>query len=328
MIEVRKLSKSFGSFKALTDVSFTVQKGHIVGFLGANGAGKTTTMDIMTGCTNPDAGEVTIDGDTLSEAPVAVKSKLGYLPDEPPVYREMRVADYIRHAGKLRGLTSPELDQKVEAIIGQLDLDSVRSRIIGQLSKGFRQRVGLAQALIHEPQVLILDEPTEGLDPKQIVQIRHMIASLKGKQTILFSSHILSEVQSLCDEIIIIDKGQIIEQGTYEAIINKAGSSTCYLIETAAPPAKLKGPLMAIDGVVDVKADLGHDALEVYVGPSVKNLDAIATAVVAGGFGLMSISRHAKSLEEVFFQLTKDTAAEQPEPEAKQEQPTKRERSS
>lgn len=312
MIEVRKLTKSFGSFLALDDVSFTVQKGQIVGFLGANGAGKTTTMDIMTGCLGPDRGEVTIDGDTLSESPVAVKSKLGYLPDDPPLYKEMRVEDYLRYVGQLHQLGGEELERKLAAIITKLDLSDVKHRIIGQLSKGYRQRVGLAQALIHEPQVLILDEPTDGLDPNQMVQIRQLIASLKGEHTILYCSHILSEVQSLCDEIIIIDKGRIIEQGTYEAIINKAGQSRCYLVETRREDPELDERLRAIPGVIEVKTLKGDEgdspAREVYVKPTITELDPIAEAVIAGGCGLLGIARRSKSLEDVFYQLTQTDA--------------------
>lgn len=309
MIEVSGLSKKFGSVRAIEDVTFSVSKGQIVGFLGANGAGKTTTMDILCGCMGADQGSVKIGGADIIDSPIEVKSKIGYLPDEPPLYKDMRVNEYIEFSAKLKRVPATNLKSKVQDITEKLSLGSVRNRLVGQLSKGYRQRVGLAQALVHDPDILILDEPTEGLDPNQIVQIRNLIGSLKGEHTIIFSSHILSEVESISDEIIIIDKGKVIEQGTYSSIANKAESSHCYHIQVQRNLDKLCEDLKTIDQVSEVKI-VSNDGpkknlVELYISNGLENIDPIASKIVDGGYGLINLSKHEKSLEDVFFQLTK-----------------------
>jgi ABC-2 type transport system ATP-binding protein len=192
MIEVIGLSKRYGAVQALNNVSFSVSKGQIVGFLGANGAGKTTTMDIMCGCIGADAGTATIAGYDVTEHPLEVKRRLGYLPDVAPLHPEMRVEEFVTYAGRLHQIPGTQLRQRVGETLEKLSLGAVRRRLIGNLSKGYRQRVALAQAIVHNPEVLVLDEPTEGLDPNQIVQIRELIRSLAGHHTIILSSHILS----------------------------------------------------------------------------------------------------------------------------------------
>jgi len=304
MIEMRAISKRYGDVKALDDINFKINKGQIVGFLGANGAGKTTAMDIICGCIGADSGEVLIDGKEVSEHPLQIKQKLGYMPDTPPLHNEMRVAEYIKYVAVLRGLSKHEQNRSVAKILSKLSLTSVSHRLIGNLSKGYRQRVGLAQSLIHDPEVLILDEPTEGLDPNQIVQIRELIKSLHGEHTILFSSHILSEVASICENLIIINKGKIVKTGNYTEILQHAEATKSFELKVHTQPEKLidelnklqeiQNPILQKDQTITFQSQ--NESLI---------LDDIAEAVLKGGYGLRGLSPKTKSLEDVFFQLTK-----------------------
>ncbi len=310
MIEVSGISKRYGAIDALRNVSFTVQQGQIVGFLGANGAGKTTTMDILCGCIGADQGNALVCGNEITAQPKDAKRKLGYLPDEPPLHNDMKVEDFIAYAARLRGLTAEEIKIRVPQVIDRLSLHEVKGRLIGNLSKGFRQRVGLAQALVHNPEVLILDEPTEGLDPNQIVQIRDLIRSLKGEHTILFSSHILSEVQSICDEIIIIDKGQVVAQGPYETLVKRLQSGHLYCLRVHDNPDKALEVLRAVDGVSDVRlSSSGRNTLE-FRCTQEDVIERAARAVLDASLGLRELSLRSKSLEDVFFQLTQHTEAQ------------------
>jgi ABC-2 type transport system ATP-binding protein len=305
MIEVRDISKRYGTIDALKNVSFTVKKGHIVGFLGANGAGKTTTMDILCGCIGPDQGSVSISGFDITEQPKEAKQRLGYLPDEPPLHNDMKVEQYVSYAAKLRGVAKADLNARVNETINKLSLESVRHRLIGNLSKGYRQRVGLAQCLVHNPEVLVLDEPTEGLDPSQIIQIRDLIKSLKGDHTIILSSHILSEVESICDEIVIIDRGQVVEQGTYNELVARGESGGKFHLRVRQAGAELVGKLEKIQGLANIKLINPGKHLIEFDAPSQGNvLDQVATMVVSGGHGLSELSSKSKSLEDIFLQLT------------------------
>lgn len=306
MIEVAGISKRFGDIAALSDVSFTVKKGEIVGFLGANGAGKTTTMDILCGCIGADTGFAKIAGFEISEDPKKAKHKLGYLPDEPPLHNDMKVEQFIAYAARLRGVESSQVGPRVDHVIQRLSLGEVRDRLVGNLSKGFRQRVGLAQALVHDPDVLVLDEPTEGLDPNQIVQIRDLIRSLKGEHTIIFSSHILSEVQSICDQIIIIDKGRVVEQGTYAELVRKLEAGQHYTMRVAQNAARLVEDLTAIPGIaVPHLLDAERGVLEFQTTDRDDVIDTVARHVLEKGYGLREVGLKSKTLEDVFFQLTK-----------------------
>lgn len=306
MIEVAGISKRFGGIAALSDVSFTVKKGEIVGFLGANGAGKTTTMDILCGCIGADTGSAKIAGFEISENPREAKRKLGYLPDEPPLHSDMKVDQFIAYTARLRGVEANQVAARVNHVIQRLSLEEVRDRLVGNLSKGFRQRVGLAQALVHNPDVLVLDEPTEGLDPNQIVQIRDLIRSLKGEHTIIFSSHILSEVQSICDQIIIIDKGRVVEQGPYEQLVKKLEAGQHYVVRVAQDAAKLTDDLRAISGVAQPRLlDAERGIVEFHTTDRDDVIDQVARHVLEKGYGLREIGLKSKSLEDVFFQLTK-----------------------
>ncbi len=306
MIEVVGLQKRFGDTVALNDISFKVPKGQIVGFLGANGAGKTTTMDILCGCIGADAGTAKIGGFEISENPIEVKRKLGYLPDEPPLHREMQVQEFLSYAGKLHGLRGDRLNVRVADLLERLELGTHKKRLISQLSKGYRQRVGLAQALINDPEVLILDEPTEGLDPHQILQIREMIRGLKGHHTILFSSHILSEVESVCDQLIIVDKGKVVEQGTHNELILRLDGAQKYHVRVRKGAAALAQELRDdFAGLSQVKLKEDEQLVSFLTKEGDEILDAIARRVLDRGFGLKELAGKSKKLEDIFFQITR-----------------------
>ncbi|MGE0171518.1 MAG: ABC transporter ATP-binding protein [Oligoflexales bacterium] len=304
MIEVEKISKRFGEIEALRNVSFTVQKGHVVGFLGANGAGKTTTMDILCGCIGPDSGRVSIAGFDITEQPKQAKKRLGYLPDEPPLHNDMRVDQFITYSARIRGVPGSEVKTRVNEVIDQLSLGDVKARLVGNLSKGFRQRVGLAQCLVHKPDVLVLDEPTEGLDPSQIIHIRDLIKSWRSDHTIILSSHILSEVESICDEIVIIDKGQIVEKGSYNDLVSRAEAGR-YQLRVRQGAEALLPKLQGLTGLSGTNLfSKEKNIIEFHAQPSSSVLDEIALLAVNGGYGLCEISQKSKSLEDIFLQLT------------------------
>jgi ABC-2 type transport system ATP-binding protein len=306
MIEVSSLCKNYGDLAALSNVTFTVETGQIVGFLGANGAGKSTTMDILCGCIGPDSGTAKVAGFDITEEPIDAKKRLGYLPDVAPLHHDMFVIDFVRYAAELHKVPPSDISSRVNATIEKLSLGDVRYRLIGNLSKGYRQRVGLAQALVHDPQVLILDEPTEGLDPTQIAEIRKLVRSLAGQHTILLSSHILSEVQNTCDRIVIINKGQIVKQGTYEQLAADIESGHTYRLKVARNGANALTTLGRL-GLQHLKAGEAEGDIEFAVSTSTGDqiLDDVAKAVVDGGYGLRGLSLKTRSLEDVFLQLTK-----------------------
>jgi ABC-2 type transport system ATP-binding protein len=305
MIEVTGLTKTFGTVTALDNLSFKVEKGQVVGFLGANGAGKTTTMDIICGCIGADAGSVKIAGIDVFESPVEAKRRIGYLPDEPPLYTDMRVVDYVAYAATINRVPSSEIENRVRNTILKLSLTEVEHRIIGNLSKGFRQRVGLAQAIVHNPDVLVLDEPTEGLDPNQIVHIRELIQELGGKHTIILSSHILSEVENTCDRIIIINKGKIVQQGTRDELVSMIRGKKQMQIRVKDNVEGALAKLRTLPQVVHAEMLSPKDhrlTLSIQGGDS--EIDAIVDALMSGGFGLRELSGSTRALEEVFFELT------------------------
>lgn len=307
MIEVSGVSKRFGEVVALNDVSFSVGKGEIVGFLGANGAGKTTTMDILCGCIGADAGTAKIAGFDVTEAPLEAKRRLGYLPDVPPLHPEMTVVDFITYAAKLHRLEKGKIAARVRETIDALSLGDVRKRILANLSKGYRQRVALAQAIVHDPDVLVLDEPTEGLDPGQIVHIRELIRSLAGRHTIILSSHILSEVQNTCDHLVIINKGHIVAQGKYDELVASVKSARVHRLKVAKDHQLLVDLLRKTSGISDVHLLPNHADIEFSIAPGTdgeRGVESVARIVLEGGYGLKEIAPKPTSLEEVFFQLT------------------------
>jgi ABC-2 type transport system ATP-binding protein len=229
MIEVRNLTKRFGDIVAIRDISFTAATGQILGFLGPNGAGKTTTMRIITGFMPATAGTVKVAGYDIFEDSYEVRKRIGYLPENPPLYGDMTVLTYLRFVGRIRGIAKTELGGAVDRVLGTCGLGEVAGRLVGHLSKGFRQRVGLAQALIHSPAVLVLDEPTIGLDPRQIIEIRTLIRELAGERTVILSTHILPEVAQLCEKVVIINEGQIAVEDTLANLTSEAGLEQVFL---------------------------------------------------------------------------------------------------
>lgn len=308
MIEVVGVSKWYGEHPALSDVTFKVEKGSIVGFLGANGAGKTTTMDILCGCIGADAGSTKIAGFDITENPIEAKKRLGYLPDTPPLYPEMRVIEHISFAANLHGLKGPALRDRLATLMKTLELEDVAQRLVGNLSKGYRQRVALAQALIHDPEVLVLDEPTEGLDPNQIAHIRELIRALKGQHTIILSSHILSEVESICDSIVIINKGKIVTQGTYAELAKTfSAAGSVYRLKVARQGASLSEKLASFSEVNKIESNGDNlNDFNLYLADNQQEaaLDKIGKLVVTGDYGLRELTPQTKSLEDIFIQIT------------------------
>src|ERR1700675_2909494 len=317
MIKVQGLTKRYARNTAVDHISFEVQKGQIVGFLGPNGAGKTTTMRMLTCFLTPSGGSATVAGFDILEQPMEVKKRIGYLPETPPVYPEMRIEEYLTFVGRLKGLTGSELRTRVDYSCERCAIANVRNKIIGKLSKGYRQRVGLAQAIIHNPDVLILDEPTAGLDPKQINETRDLIKSLAGDHTIILSTHILPEVSQTCEQVIIINKGKVVATDSVSNLQGRARSGESVLVEVAGrngslDPAAVQRKLEQIAGVsrVIAKADGQKRAIfEVEATKAVRG--DVARAVVESGWDLNELRPAALSLEEIFLQLTgKDAPAE------------------
>ncbi|MBK7890820.1 MAG: ATP-binding cassette domain-containing protein [Bdellovibrionales bacterium] len=249
MIEVSGLFKSYGPIQAIHDINFKVKRGEVVGFLGPNGAGKSTTMKIITGSMAPSGGSVRVAGFDVFEDPIEVKKRIGYLPENPPVYGDMSVESYLKFVAKLKGVEASRVKAQVEKSIEKTDLGSVRRRLIQNLSKGYRQRVGIAQALVSDPEVLILDEPTSGLDPRQVAEVRALIKELKGEHTIILSTHILPEVQAMCERIIIINRGHIVAQDSLEGLSTRMAGATQVKIKVARPSGEVEKSLQAIPGV-------------------------------------------------------------------------------
>lgn len=323
MIKVERLTKRYGPTLAVKDITFEVAKGEIVGFLGPNGAGKTTTMRILTGFLPPTSGTASVAGHDVLEAPLEVKKHIGYLPEAPPVYPEMSVEGYLDFVGRLKGIPSGEVNERLDGVVEGCALGDVRQKLIGQLSKGYRQRVGLAQALIHDPDVLIFDEPTAGLDPKQIAEVRQLIHDLSGEHTIILSTHILSEVQSIASRIIIINDGKLEASDTPENLMARMRGHESLLIEIDGPPEDVEERLLAVEGVNGVSRKNGHGGRTSWSVETSKDAvirSELARVVVESGWGLYEIRPIGMSLEDIFLKLTASEdaaeAAAQDEPAA------------
>jgi ABC-2 type transport system ATP-binding protein len=302
MIEVRDLTKIYGHRTAINKLNFSVTKGEVVGFLGPNGAGKTTTMKIITGFMAPSSGSVQVAGFDVFENPIEVKKRIGYLPETPPVYVDMRVRDYLKFVAELKGVETSRLTSLVNSAIEKTDLGSVADRLIGNLSKGYRQRVGISQALVSDPEILILDEPTVGLDPRQVAEIRNLIKSLAGQHTILLSTHILPEVQASCERIIIINQGLIVAQDTLDGIAKKMSGSGKVFVRVQKSSDQLLTSLRQVRGVVAVQAS--SNSLEIETNGQDSVSQEIAGLIVSIGAGLIEIRAESMNLEDVFLKLT------------------------
>lgn len=316
MISVQGLSKRYARNVAVDNISFEVAKGQIVGFLGPNGAGKTTTMRILTCFLPPTAGTANIAGFDVLQAPMEVKKRIGYLPETPPLYPEMEVREYMDFVGRLKGIAGGELRRRADEAMERCAVSDVRNKLISKLSKGYRQRVGLAQAIIHNPDVLILDEPTSGLDPKQIHETRELIQSLAGDHTIILSTHILPEVEQICQKVIIISKGTVVATDTVENLTNRLRGSEAVAVEVAEEPgldpATVRQRLEQTAGVSRVihRETRGQRMIfevESLQGHSVRA--SLARAVVHSGWALNELRPVGLSLEDVFLQLTGSDAA-------------------
>ncbi|MFL5811946.1 MAG: ATP-binding cassette domain-containing protein [Bdellovibrionia bacterium] len=303
MIQVSHLTKMYGPRTAVNDLSFEVQKGEIIGFLGPNGAGKSTTMKILTGFMPATSGTAMIAGHDVFENPIEVKRNVGFLPENPPVYPEMQVDDYLDFTARLHGVAGSDAAKAVNMAIEKTGLGDVRKRLIGNLSKGYRQRVGLAQALAHNPQVLILDEPTVGLDPKQIIDIRELIKGLAGEHTVILSSHILPEVTATCQRIIVIAKGQIVAEDTIDRLTTRMSKGLVYNLAVKNAQSSGLDAIRQIQGVKAVTTSGGKITVEIASGTD-EIRDRIVETAVKQGMGVLEFSAERVSLEEVFLQLT------------------------
>jgi len=318
MITVHDLTKKYARTTAVDHISFSVSKGQIVGFLGPNGAGKTTTMRMLTCFFPPTAGEAKVAGFDVLTQPLEARKHIGYLPETPPLYLEMETLDYLRFVGQLKGLRGAELDRRVEYVCERCAVGEVKKKLMGKLSKGYRQRVGLAQAIIHNPDVLILDEPTAGLDPRQIIETRELIRGLAGEHTIILSTHILPEVEQTCEQVIIINKGRLVATDTVHSLQARFRGVESVLIEIGARTGELSAAAMQerlekVTGVSritcrDQQANSAVFEIESDKGKLVRG--DLARLVVEAGWDLNELRPAAMSLEEIFLQLTNaETAA-------------------
>src|SRR5580693_9110063 len=327
MIKVEGLTKRYARNVAVDNISFEVEKGQIVGFLGPNGAGKTTTMRVLTCFLPPTSGTATVSGFDVLENPHEVKKRIGYLPETPPLYPEMEVSEYLTFVGRLKGISSADIARRVAEVTERCAIGDVRMKLIGKLSKGYRQRVGLAQAIIHNPDVLVLDEPTAGLDPKQIIETRELIKQLGGEHTIILSTHILSEVEHSCERVVIINKGKLVAVDSVQNLTNRLRGAEAVALEVESADGTLTSGdvqqrLEQVSGVSRVLAREGRDgrlAFEVESLPGRYIRADLARAVVSAGWNLNEMRAVGLSLEDIFLQLTGTTqhpapSTQHPEP--------------
>jgi len=311
MLRVENLAKHFDAVKAVNHISFEVHQGEILGFLGPNGAGKTTTMKVITGYLAPTEGRIFIDDKDIAEFPLDAKTKIGYVPESFPLYDDMIVYDYLRYVAKIRNIPADKIDARILEVGGLANLQSVIGRSISELSKGYRQRVGLAQALIHEPEILILDEPTDGLDPNQKVEIRNLIREIGKTRTILLSTHNLPEVQQMCDRVVIIHDGQIVAKGTPEELGQRSTGNNVLTIELDKHYVDAADRLKFVDGVMSVKP-MGHGGEDadpptgftIEYRKDAEIRPAVFKLAVDQSWTLMEMHREEASLEDIFQRLT------------------------
>ncbi len=308
MISVEHLTKCYGDFMAVDDLSFEINEGHVYGFLGPNGAGKSTTMNIMTGCLSATAGTVKIDGHDIFEEPDKAKRLIGYLPEQPPLYMNETPVEYLRFVGEAKGLRGAELKRQIEEVVDQTRIADVRNRRISALSKGYRQRVGIAQALLGNPKVIILDEPTVGLDPLQIIEIRDLIKELGKTHTVILSSHILSEVRAICDQILIIAKGKLIAFDDPDNLEKRMKSQNEIVITAEGTAKETRELLAAVPYIASVEVDDSGEYVTAHIKTNEKDIHtasrAIFFAYARKGRALLEMSLKNASLEDVFIELT------------------------
>ncbi|HKV48577.1 MAG TPA: ABC transporter ATP-binding protein [Candidatus Acidoferrales bacterium] len=313
MIEVKDLTKSYGQITAVDHISFGVNKGEILGFLGPNGAGKTTTMRILTGFMPATSGTASIAGFDVTNESLEVRRHIGYLPEAPPVYPDMSVESYLDFVARIKNVPTEKRRTRVDDAMAKTNLTERRHELIKRLSRGYKQRVGIAQALVHDPDVIILDEPTVGLDPKQIIEVRHLIKSLAGDHTIILSTHILPEVSMTCDRVVIINKGKVAAVDTPQNLTSQLKGGLRVRVEARAPEAALKDLLVKVPGVKGVQIEGAHNdghMIAMVEGTQDKDIRSeIAAGIVGKGWPLYELRGVSMSLEDIFLQLTTDDAS-------------------
>lgn len=308
MIQIENLVKRYGKQTVLNGLNLTINKGEILGFLGPNGAGKSTTMNIITGYISSTEGTVKIDGMDILEKPKAVKKKIGYLPEIPPLYMDMTVEEYLRFVCKIKGIKTKDVDETLERVLDTVKVGNYKNRLIKNLSKGYKQRVGLAQAIIGNPELLILDEPTVGLDPKEIIEIRNLVKEIGKSHTVILSSHILSEVSAVCDRVVIINKGEIVATGTPEELSRRLNYSSKILLRVKGSGEKISKALNNIDGVqkTEIQNTVEKDAVDILV--EAKQDEDIREKVFwtlsKAEIPVLMMKPVDLTLEEVFLQVT------------------------
>jgi len=325
VIEVQHLTKRYGPVTAVDDVSFKAERGEILGFLGPNGAGKTTTMRVLTGYMPATDGKAIVAGYDVLEQPVEAKRRTGYLPETPPLYPDMTVFDYLTFCARIKGVPRSERATRLRNVMERTQIADVAKRHCAKLSKGYRQRVGLAQALLHNPEVLILDEPTAGLDPKQIIETRRLIKGLGGDHTIILSTHILPEVSQTCNRIVIINKGRVVAVDTPDNLTARLRGSETLYVQVDAMGADAEGMLSSIPGVTRVSTSDRRDSIAGFEVDSESGRDVrreLAVAIVNRGWGLLELRPMRMGLEEIFLKvITEDAAVPETAPEASQTAP-------
>jgi ABC-2 type transport system ATP-binding protein len=318
MIKVENLTKDYGAVRAVDRVTFNVRKGEVLGFLGPNGAGKSTTMKMLTCYLAPTSGSAAVAGQDVFDESLEVRRRLGYLPEDTPLYRDMTVLEYLQFAAEMRQMETTRREQRIKEVGGRCGLGDVAGKLVGELSKGFRQRLGLAQAILHDPDILILDEPTSGLDPNQIVEIRSLIKELGKEKTVILSTHILPEVQATCTRILIISGGKLVADDTPEALrAREKGSRYKVVIEAAATPADaVRDKLVSISGVAHCEKVGGEEGTHAFALDSASKEDLrrpLFRAAVDNRWPLLELVRESVSLEDVFRTLTtRDDVKQEP----------------
>ncbi len=310
MIKAENLTKNFNDFKALDNISFEINKGEIIGLLGPNGAGKTTTLRILTGFFNPTLGQVKYDGLDIIEDGLKIRQKIGYLPESNPLYDELKVKEYLTYAAQMHNIPKDKIKEAVNKVIETCGLKEKQNQEISKLSKGYKQRVGLAQSLIHNPEILILDEPTEGLDPNQRIEIRDLIKKIGLEKTVILSSHVLSEVEATCSRVLIINQGKIVASGSPEELKSQSTTQTKIFLKVDGPQDKIVEEIKKLDGIeriISAKKEGNLVNLELETDSTKELRKPLVHLISDHGWELYEISKHEKSLEDIFVKLTKNS---------------------
>ena len=322
LVALTDVVKTFGETRAVDEVSFSIGRGEVVGFLGPNGAGKTTTMRLLTQYLEPDAGTINIDGLSISEHPAAIRQRIGYLPETNPLYRDMLAGEYITFMGRLRGMGAEEIRSRTDSVVSNTGIEDVYYRPISQLSKGYRQRVGLAQAILSEPEILILDEPTEGLDPNQRVEIRSLITHLGSERTVLLSTHVMQEVQHTCSRVVIISEGKIVADGSVDSLVEGHGGARV-IVELDGLEQEVQNALESVPSVSSVKSSPSTTNRSRFVVQGASGTDPrpdIASLAAAQGWPLWELHLEQASLEDLFRKLTASSAEDDGRPDDSSEE--------